>query len=90
MAYSVLSIAPGTAEKVLYCSIKQKAILSGSEQEMFDWKHTMEDAEQVKENQLYFDELREQRLALLVSCGHSADSATEWMKEHMPYLFKTL
>lgn len=88
MALSVLRLAPTATDHVLYCSEQQKAILAGSEQEMYEWKHTLEEAQQQTENRLYMDQLREERKALLISCGHSEETAVKFLKEQMPYLFQ--
>lgn len=87
MSYSVLQLAP-CGEYVLYDGKKQKAILSGSQSEMFDWKHNIEEAEQKKANREYFDNLREERLALLVAAGHTQQSAENFLKQNMPYLYE--
>lgn len=87
MSYSVLQIAP-CGEYVLYDGKQQKAILSGSQSEMFDWKHKIEEAEQKRDNKEYFDQLREERLALLVAAGHTQQSAEDFLKKQMPYLYE--
>ena len=87
MALSVLQLAPTATDHVLYCSQQKKAILSGPPDEMFEWKHKMEEAEQQAENRQYMDQLREERKALLIACGHSEEVAISFLKKQMPYLF---
>ncbi|HNU14050.1 MAG TPA: hypothetical protein PKI55_06275 [Chitinophagaceae bacterium] len=89
MALSVLQLAPTSSDHVLYCSDQKKAILCGTQAEMFDWKHKMEEAQQQIENRLYLDRLREDRKELLINCGHSKESATDFLKQQMPYLFNS-
>lgn len=87
MSLSVLQLAPTSSDHILYCSEQKKAILSGTQSEMFDWKHKMEEAEQQTQNRLYIDQLREERKKLLIACGHSEVTALNFLKQYMPYLF---
>jgi len=87
MAYSILNLAP-CGEYILYCSEQKKAILMGSQSEMEDWKHTIEQMEVAEANREYFDQIREERLAMLISAGHTQQSATDFLTKQMPYLYQ--
>ena len=87
MSYSILQLAP-CGEYILYCSEQKKGILMGSQSEMEDWKHTIESMEQAAANREYFDQIREERTAMLISAGHTQQSATDFLKQNMSYLFQ--
>lgn len=87
MAYSVLRLSSSGGDHVLYDSSKRIAILSGTQDEMFDWKDKFETAEQQKDNADYMAELKDERMALLISAGHTAESAETFLRKEMPYLF---
>jgi hypothetical protein len=86
MSLSVLQLAPN-GHHILYDSDQEKAILMGTQEEMFDWKNLMETIDQNISNRLYFDQLREERMALLVNAGHTQQSAENFLKKQMPYLY---
>lgn len=88
MALSVLRVNPYSDNFVVYSSKQQKAILLGTEEECWDWKNCIDESERKQANQTYFDELRVERTALLVSSGHTEETATEFLQKQMPYLFK--
>ena len=87
MILSVLNLAP-CGEYILYDGEKKEAILMGSQSECENWKNAMEEAETHAANRLYFDQLREERMALLVSAGHTQQSATDFLTKQMPYLYE--
>lgn len=85
MAYSVLTLDSNNC--CLYCSEKQSCILTGTREEMFEWKHKMEDGEQQIDNAEYMQQVKKERLALLISAGNTEEKATTFLKKAMPYLF---
>lgn len=87
MALSVLRFAFGSDECYLYDSRLKGLILQGTEEEMYSWKHKMEDAEQKQSNREWLDEVRSERVALLVTGGYTNEQATEFLQKTMPYLF---
>lgn len=89
MALSVIPITP-TGEYILYDSESKCAIIAGSQDECFDWKHTIEYAEQQTANRQYFDDLRKERVEILVASGHSTKTAEDFLKKQMPYLYEDI
>lgn len=87
MALSVLQIPP-YGPYVLYDSVSGKALLEGNEDELYEWKHLMENAEQQASNRVWMDQLREERLKLLVDCGCTQERAEAFLRDKMPYLFQ--
>ena len=59
MAYSVLRLPNSGGDHILYDSNRQQAILSGEEQEMYDWKDKLESSEQLADNAAYMSNLRQ-------------------------------
>tara|TARA_R110000868_G_C10481064_1_gene729289 strand:- start:54 stop:326 length:273 start_codon:yes stop_codon:yes gene_type:complete len=89
MVLSVLHLGP-SGEYILYDGDQKKGILMGSETEMYEWKDKMETAEQHKANQEYMNELLNSRRELLISAGHSQQSAEDFLMKQMPYLYEKL
>lgn len=83
---SVLQLAPN-GEYILYDEETKTAILSGTQEEIFEWKNSMEAASQMAANRIYFDQLRKERLELLIASGHSLESAENFLKQNMSYLY---
>lgn len=72
MAYSVLQMtASQTGDYFLYCSEQKKSILTGTQDEMYDLKHCIEEMEQMEDNRQYLNNLKKQRQALLKNAVHS-------------------
>lgn len=85
MALSVLKIGDGDC----YCLFSgDTALIAGSEDEMYAWKETIERAEQQKDNREYMDNLKKERLAMLIEAGNSPEQAEQFLKKQMPYLFQ--
>jgi len=87
MAYSVLRLSNSGGDHILYDSNRQQAILSGEEQEMYDWKDKLESAEQLADNAAYMNNLRQERLTMLISSGHTEETAEAFLRKEMPYLY---
>lgn len=62
--------------------------MSGTDSEISEWKHKMEQLEQQKLNKAHFDELKKEYLALLIKQGNPIEKAEEFLKEKMPFLFQ--
>ena len=88
MALSVLQIQYGENSHGLYCSEQQKMILFGNQDEMFGWKHVIEEVEQQHSNDKYLKKIRKERMKLLIQAGNTKEKAESFLKERMPYLFK--
>lgn len=87
MSYSVLKPFNTTSEAILYCSEEGKAILHGTEDEMYDWKNKLETESQQQANRDYFDNLRKERTEILVSGGCTPEAAETFLRKYMPCLF---
>lgn len=87
MAYSVLT--NGDKDHILWDSETEKAVMTGSHDEVYTWKHRIEDGQQQKDNRQYMNELRKKYELLLITGGHSQEEATSFLKKSMPFLFKT-
>jgi len=77
MALSVLR--SGNAHG-LYDSKKKKMIMVGTENEMYGWKHKIEDAEQQKDNRQYMNQVKKDRILELVQSGYTQEEATTFLK----------
>lgn len=87
MALSILRLAPG-GNCMLYDSDRQEAILTGNREDLQEWKDKMDECSQMAANRVYFDNLRYERMGLLVAAGHTEESATEFLKKNMSYLYE--
>lgn len=87
MALSILRIGYGEKSHCLYESGKEQVLMIGLEDEVTEWKHIIENYEQEQANKEYFDQLRAQRISLLVKAGNSPEQAETFLRAQMPYLF---
>lgn len=88
MAYSVLTLRYGKNSHGIYCSAKGKVILAGTEDEMWAWKHLIDEKERVRDNTEYMLKLREERIQILVDGGNTREEAEQFLKNHMNYLYE--
>lgn len=87
MALSVLKIRIGENSHGLYDSAQQKIIMTGLQEELFEWKHKIESSDQQAANKEYLDNLCKERIDMLVLGGNTPEQATEFLKTYMPFLF---
>jgi hypothetical protein len=88
MALSILSY---DGEQVgLWCSTERRwlSIQPKAYRPVLDQlKHDLDAKEQRIDNRLYFEQLRGERIALLVNGGMTPDAAAELLQQKQPYLF---
>ena len=87
MALSVLRINYGYEGYGLYDSITETFLLKGTQEELFDWKHLMEEVEQQKSNEKYLQKLKSKYRNLLIKAGHTEQTADKFLKEKIPGLY---
>lgn len=88
MALSVIKSGPGYKGYGLYDSKKERFLLTGTSEEMFDWKHRIETREQNADNQAYFHTLRQEWIDLLVKGGNTEYEAELFLKQNMKFLYE--
>lgn len=87
MALSILRIGYGEKSHCLYESGTEQVLMVGLEDDLFEWKTFIEEAQQQQMNKEYFDQLRQERIKLLVSAGNTPEQAENFLRTHMKYLF---
>lgn len=88
MALSVLRIGAGYDKFGLYDSTTESFIMSGlSQDELYEWKHRIESAEQNEAIKLDMNSLRERWIVLLVKGGNTEQEANTFLKSQMPFLY---
>lgn len=87
MSLSVIQIGFGLKSHGLYDSTQKKIVLAGLQDEIFQWKNIIEEAQQQKDNEEYMLTLRKERIALLVNAGNTQEEAEQFLKEKMSYLY---
>ena len=90
MALSVILINPTSSKNthMLYDSESQSSILQGTQEEMFQWKHSMETAQQQVANIEHLNALKEQYLQQLLEGGNTKEQAELFLKKQMPFLYQ--
>lgn len=90
MALSVLLINPQSSKNthMLYDSESQSSILQGTQEEMFQWKHSMETAQQQVANKEHLNALKDQYLQQLLEGGNTKDEAELFLQKQMPFLYE--
>lgn len=87
MAYSVLPMGKGQNSHILYCSLQQKGIMSGTEKEMDDVKEVLDRMDQIAADKKHLKTLRTKYVNMLVAGGHTHKEAASSLQKSMPSLF---
>lgn len=74
---------------MLWDSDSKSCLLTGSLPEMESWKHRIEEAQQIEANDEHFENLRTEYADMLVKGGNSPEQADIFLRNKMPYLYKT-
>lgn len=88
MAYSVLQSTPNKANCFLYDSTTESAILFGTSEEMFFWKSIIEMMEQDADNKEWAENLKSEKIKMLVDDGNTIEQAENFLRKTMPFLYK--
>jgi len=84
MTLFILKIGDGDSH-ALYDG--KSIIMTGGIAELYDWKDKMESAEMCVANRLWRENLKSERIAMLVEAGHTEAEATNFLKEKMAFLW---
>ena len=89
MALSVLPLGPSRLRFGLWNSVTNSFQEKGTEKEMEDRKHNIEQLEQALANEAWKKEVRNKRIAELVADGYEPAIAKHIVKTHIPGLWQT-
>ena len=86
MILSILQISPNE-QFALYDCEQQEVLMTGPYEEVADFKHGIEQSEQITANANHLEGLKDKYINMLISGGHTKEEATLFLKKTMPKLY---
>lgn len=88
MALSIIRVGEGYNKYGLYDSGSQTFLIQGTMDEVFAFKHDVEQRQQAQDNARYAASLRVKWVSLLMQAGNTYEQADQFLKKQMPFLYE--